>query len=183
MEKGNDKMLYMSKRKRIFTLNKIIIALKYTKNGFDPQCNPIRRYGDVLYICKTCDKKLLKQEIPCQSVSNKLELCDLPEHLQNINKMERAVVSQRILFTKIKIMPKGQFPKIKGIVCNVPIETEEFCNVLPRTLDDSNVIFMKLKRKLCYNGHVLSESVRPEIVFSILDHLKNVNPLYRHINV
>ncbi|XP_066911415.1 uncharacterized protein [Clytia hemisphaerica] len=97
--------------------------------------------------------------------------------------MERAVVSQRILFSKIKIMPKGQFPKIKGIVCNIPIETEEVCNVLPRTLNESNVIFMKLKRKLCYNGHVLSEAVRPEVVFSILNHLKNVNPLYQHINI
>ena len=80
-------------------------------------------------------------------------------------------------------IPALIFPKIKGIVCNIPIETEAVCNVLPRTLDDSNVIFMKLKRKLCYNGHVLSETVRPEIIFSILDHLKNVNPLYRHINV
>ena len=42
---------------------------------------------------------------------------------------------------------------------------------------------MKLKRKLCYNGHVLSEAVSPDIVFAILNHLKNVNPLYEHINI
>ena len=143
----------------------------------------IPSYDDLYYICKTCDKKLLKQEVPCQSVNNKLGLFDLPDHLQDINKLERAVISQRILFSKIKIMPKGQFPKIKGIVCNIPIETEEVCNVLPRTLEESNVIYMKLKRKLCYNGHVLAEAVRPEIVFSILNHLKNVNPLYREINI
>ena len=35
------------------------------------------------YICKTCDKKLLKVEIPCQSVKNQLELDDLPDYLQN----------------------------------------------------------------------------------------------------
>ena len=29
----------------------------------------------------------------------------------------------------IEIMPKGQFPKIKGIVFNISIETEEVCNV------------------------------------------------------
>ena len=80
-------------------------------------------------------------------------------------------------------MPEGQFLKIKGIVCNIPIETEEVCNVLPRTLDNSNVIFMKLKRKLCYSSHVIAESVRLEMVFSILNLLKNVNPLYSHINV
>jgi len=57
------------------------------------------------YICKTCDKKLLKVEIPCQSVKNQLELDDLPDYLQNINKLERAVISQRILFSKVKIMP------------------------------------------------------------------------------
>eukprot|EP00111_Clytia_hemisphaerica_P023803 TCONS_00070139-protein len=31
--------------------------------------------------------------------------------------------------------------------------------------------------------HVLSEAVRPEVVFSILNHLKTVNPLYQHINI
>ena len=107
----------------------------------------------------------------------------MQNYLQNINKIEHAVISQRISFLKMKIMPKGQFPKIKGIVCNIPIETKEVCNVLSRALDNSNDIFMKLKQKLCYHGHVIAESVRPEIVFSILNHLKNVNPLYSHINV
>jgi len=65
-------------------------------------------------------------------------------------------------------MPKGQFPKIKGIVCNVPIETDEVCNVLPRSIDDSNVIFIKLKRKLRYNSNVIAEAVRPDFIFSLL---------------
>ena len=36
---------------------------------------------------------------------------------------------------------------------------------------------------VCYNSHFVSQSVRPELVFSILQYLKNVNHLYEHINV
>ena len=52
-------------------------------------------------------------------------------------------------------MPKGQSPKIKGAICNVPIESEDMCNILPRGMDNNDLILLKLKRKLIYIGHVL----------------------------
>ena len=143
----------------------------------------IPSFDNSFYICKTCDKKIFKHEIPCQSVNNNLKVYEMPPHLKDINKMERTVISQRILFSKIKIMPKGQFPKIKGIVCNIPIETVEVCNVLPRTFEKSNLIFMKLKRKLCYNSNFIAQPVIPEKVFLALDHLKRVNNLYKDVTV
>ena len=37
------------------------------------------------------------------------------------------------MFKKIAIMHgKGEFSKIKGSICNVPIETANVCNILPR---------------------------------------------------
>ena len=47
-------------------------------------------------------------------------------------------------------MPKVQSPKLKGAICNVPIETEEVCNVLPRGADCNGIFMVKLKRKLVY---------------------------------
>ena len=113
---------------------------KYKKNSFHADFHPVLSFDKTNYICKTCDRKLQKQEIPCQSVSNKLQLFYLPTHFQDLNKFERIIISQRILFAKVSIMPKGQFPKIKGTICNIPVETEGVCNVLPRNINDSGVL-------------------------------------------
>ena len=85
-------------------------------------------FDENFYICKTCDKKLLKKKVPCQSVSNKLELYEYPIYLQGMNKLEHILISQRILFSKVVIMPKEQFPKSKGGICNIPIQVENFEN-------------------------------------------------------
>ena len=47
----------------------------------------------------------------------------MPEDLANMNRLERAIITRRILFKKITIMPKGQAPKLKGSICNVPVNT------------------------------------------------------------
>ena len=62
------------------------------------------------------------------------------------------------LFSKIIIMPKVLFAKIKGAICIVTIEAETICNILPRGIDRNGLLLLKLKRKLCYRGHVLFES-------------------------
>ena len=32
-------------------------------------------------------------------------------------------------------MPKGQGPKLKGAICNVPLEADDVYNILPRGAD------------------------------------------------
>lgn len=80
-------------------------------------------------------------------------------------------------------MPKGQSPKMKGAICNVPLETGDVCNNLPRGADSSGVIMLKLKRKMVFRGHVLFEPVRPDYVKSALLYLKLSNPLYTNVRI
>ena len=40
---------------------------------------------------------------------------------------------------------KGEFSKIKGNICNVPIETESVINVLSRPVNNNGLIIGKLK--------------------------------------
>ena len=55
-------------------------------------------------------------------------------------------MSKRILFKKIAIMHgKGEFSKIKGNIINVPVETENIFNILPRSCDSNGLIIVKLK--------------------------------------
>ena len=84
---------------------------RYLESGFCPELHFVLSFDNIFYICKTCDKKILKHEVPCQSVKNNLEVYEMPPHLQDVNKIERTMISQRILFSKIKV----NFQKSKGL--------------------------------------------------------------------
>ena len=78
-------------------------------------------------------------------------------------------------------MHKGEFPKLKGAICNAQIETSNVCNVLPRGSDNSAVINVELKRKLAYKCPIVSQQVRREKIQAILSFLINHNNLYKDI--
>ena len=113
----------------------------------------VSSFDDTQYICKTCDKALRSKspKMPCQAVCNKLELFYFPSGFENINRLERVLISKRILFKKIAIMPKGQFPKVKGAICNIPVDAKNVSKTLPRPADNNGLLLLKLKRKLEYS--------------------------------
>jgi hypothetical protein len=135
------------------------------------------------YICKTCHSKLIKGQQPCQAVINNLFVDETPVELATLEKREQILIAQRIVFEKIVVMPKGQQRKIKGAICNVPVECSQTCNVLPRPPDRSGIILLKLKRKLQFRGHVYFQAVRPQIVINALNWLVANNPLYKNIQI
>jgi hypothetical protein len=94
-------------------------------------------------------------------VVNNLFVDETRTELAALKKLEQILVAQRIIFEKIVIMPKGQQRKIKGAICNVPVEYSQTCNVLPRPPDRSGIILLKLKRKLQFRSHVYFQAVRP----------------------
>ena len=69
---------------------------------------------------------------------------------------------------------KGEFAKIKGSICNVPIETSNICKMLP-----SNICKMLLN----YRGHVIFEPVKPIFVYEPIRFLEDHNKLYSHVLV
>ena len=134
---------------------------------------PAITFDSRLYICLTCHKSVSKGKIPCKTVSNKLELEAAPKVLQDLKRLEKVLISRKIFFKKIAIMHgKGDFSKIKGNICNVPIETESVCIVLPRPVDNNGLIKVKLKRHLRYRRHVYFEPGRPESLYAVLKYLK-----------
>ena len=86
----------------------------------------------VIIICNTCDKALQSNRMPCQAVTNKLFLEDLPKQFQGINRLERLLASRRILIKKVIVIPKGKSLKMEGSICNIPVtEVDVNCNTLP----------------------------------------------------
>ena len=117
-----------------------------------------------------------------QTVSNNLKISFVPKHLSNLNRLEQVLISRRILFKKIAIMPKGQFPKLKGSICNIPVNASDIINVLPHGADSNGLVVVKLKQKLNYRGHLHFEAVHAESVHMALKYLKENNPLYCDIH-
>lgn len=69
---------------------------------------------------------------------------------------------------------KGQQRKIKGVMCKVPIECDQTCNIFPPAHERSgNILASKIKRKLQFRG--------PEFLITALNWLKVNNPLYNDI--
>ena len=49
---------------------------------------------------------------------------------------------------------KGEFSKIKGNICNIPVETDTISNVLSRPVNNNGLVLAKLKRHLRYKKYV-----------------------------
>ena len=69
---------------------------------------------------------------------------EIPTKLSSLEKLQQI----QIALEKIVVMHKGQQRKIKGAICNVPVECDQTCNQLPHPPDRSCIIILKLKRKL-----------------------------------
>ena len=100
-------------------------------------------------------KIVIKRFISCKSVINKLGIVSFPKEFDSVNKLERILVSKKILFKEITIMPKGQILKIKGTIFNIPVQKiETNCSILPRPPNSNGIVIVKLTRKIEYKGHV-----------------------------
>ena len=55
------------------------------------------------------------------------------------------------------------FQKIKKSICNVPIETLNKGNILPRPAVSNDLIVVKLKHSFKFRGHVYFEPVHPHM--------------------
>ena len=108
----------------------------------------------------------------------------LPKEFESISRLERVLVSRRILFKKVVIMPKGKLPKIKGSLCNIPVnEVYDNCKSLPRPADSNGLLIVKFKCKAEYHTHALFEPVRPLFVENFLRFLKHHNHIYSDIQI
>ena len=73
---------------------------------------------------------------------------EIPTKLSSLEKLEQMRIAQQIVFEKIVVTHKGQQGKIKGAICNVPVECDQTSNQLPHLPDRSCITIFRLKRKL-----------------------------------
>lgn len=71
----------------------------------------------------------------------------IPEKLKLTHLKER-LISPRLAFMQLKELPRGGQLNLKGNIVNVPADVNTIVKLLPRMLDNTETIHVKLKRKL-----------------------------------
>jgi hypothetical protein len=84
---------------------------------------------------------------------------------------------------KMVALPSGKQRSIHGPAVNVPSKVDTICDVLPRLPSQSELVPLKLKRKVAYRGHYMYDYIRPQKLLDALRFLKANNPLYAEIDV
>ena len=135
------------------------------------------------YICKTCDRALKRGVMPVQAKANGLKLPEIPPELADLNALELRLICLRLPFMKMVALPTGKQRSIHGPAVNVPSKVDTVCNILPRLPSQSELIPLKLKRKLAYKGHYMYDYITPQKLLDALSFLKANNPLYADIDV
>ena len=124
-------------------------------------------------ICRYCHSYLKKGKMPSIAYyGNLLVSASMPKDLSDLNTLEQFLLTPVIPFMKVVNLPKGYQRGIHGQVVCVQSDLNKVARSLPRPVDDTGLIKIKLKRKLRYKGHHLYQQVRSNKVMRALQHLK-----------
>ena len=76
-------------------------------------------------------------------------------------------------------LPGGGQLSIHGNVVNVPADVNSTVNVLPRPMNQSQTILIKLKRRLSYKHHYKFHNVRPARVLEAARYLVQTSDIFK----
>ena len=133
---------------------------------------------NIEWVCKTCQKYLVKNKIPSCAVVNGMVFPPKPAFF-DLNELECRLLAPRIAFQKLMQAPRGRQLKIHGNIVNVPADVTHTVSMLPRLPSETGTIKVNLKRKLQYKSSALSLNVRPHKVVEAADWLMTNSSLYK----
>ena len=96
------------------------------------------------WICSTYHSNLSNGKLPDCSKANKMGFPVKPQCL-SLTPLEERLISPRIPFMQIRELPRGGQLSIHGNVVNVLADVNSTGSTLPRSIDESQTIPMKLK--------------------------------------
>ena len=120
--------------------------------------------------------------MPSISVSNGLSVDPIPEELQ-ITDLEEQFIARCLIFMKVIRLPKSRMHAVKDHIINVPMTEDDISKTvssLPRALDASGLLPVKLKRKMDMKTYHVEEFVKPLRCIDAVKKLKEIgNPFYQ----
>ena len=122
--------------------------------------------------------------MPDQACANGLQLCDIPQDLQNIFLLERRVISPQTPFITIPVMRwYGDHYKVNCPPVNVPATLDQIIEILPCMPSELQLHPVKLKGKLEYKSHYMYDMINRDHVISAIKWLKEHNSHYTDIKL
>ena len=118
-----------------------------------------------------------------QAKANGLALPNVPNELCDLKPLELRLVCMRVPFMKLVALPSGKQRCIHGPAVNVPSKLDSLCNLLPRLPSQTELVPLKLKRKLRFKGHYMYDNVCPDKLTKALSWLKQHNCLYSDVTI
>jgi len=134
-----------------------------------------------LWICYTCQRKLLQGKMPPEASVNNLTPEKAPDQLACLNSLEQHLISLQVPFMKMLALPKGAQRAVQGPVICVPSDITKTTSILPRCETDDQLIRIKLKRKLSYKGHYKYQFVQKSRREKAIVYLKENNKWYKEV--
>ena len=132
------------------------------------------------WICGTCHSNLKVGKLPSCAKANKMTFPEKPEVLKNLTPLEERLISPRIPFMQVRELPSGGQLSIHGNVVNVPANVNTTVSVLPRPINESHTIPIKLKRRLGYKHHYQFQNVRPTKVLDAAQYLVRTSEIFKN---
>ena len=131
----------------------------------------VKSIGNTEWICGTCHSNLKAGKLPSCAKANKMIFPEKPDVLKDLTPLEERLISPRIPFMQVRELPSGGQLSIHGNVVNVPADVNSTVSVLPRPINESQTIPIKLKRRLGYKHHYQFQNVRPSKVLEAARYL------------
>lgn len=153
-----------------------------------------------VFMCSTCYPKARNGQVPDVSIHNNFKLDDAPTALlglsalevsrrHNLNlcvtnkftfmyRLQERFVAPRLPFMQIRTVGHDRSKFLRGHVVNVPSDVADMVRVLPRTVSETEVVQVSLKRKASHSASLFSDGVRPAKIKAALEYLMTT-PLYR----
>ncbi len=128
----------------------------------------------------TCHSNLKAGKLPTCAQANKMTFPEKPDVLKDLTPLEERLISPRIPFIQVRELPRGGQLSIHGNVVNVPADVNSTVSILPRPINESQTIPIKLKRCLGYKHHYQFQNVRPSKVLEAAQYLVRTSELFKN---
>ena len=132
------------------------------------------------WICGTCHSNLKAGKLPTCAKANKMTFPEKPDVLKDLTPLEERLISQRIPFMRVRELPSGGQLSIHGNVVNIPADVNSTVSVLPRPINESQTIPIKLKRRLGYKHHYQFQNIRPTKVLEAAQYLVRNSEIFKN---
>ena len=103
-----------------------------------------------------------------------------PDVLKDLTPLEERLILPRIPFIQVRELPTGGQLSILGNVVNVPAHVNSTVSVLPRPVNDTQTIPIKLKWRLGYKHHYQFQNIRPTKVLEAAQYLVRNSEMFKN---